>query len=1172
MPRITAVFAIFALLLGPALSRAQDDPFKTNVRPTPWLTPDEEQRTFELSPGFEIQLFASEPDILKPMNMAFGDDGRLWLSNSQEYPYAAPPDRPGRDSIKVLEDTDGDGRADSITTFADGLNIPIGLYPYGDGVIAFSIPNIWHFRDTDGDGTADERIKLYGPFGYDRDTHGMNNAFLRGFDGWLYACHGFNNVTEVSGSDGHTVKMQSGNTYRMRLDGSRIEQFTWGQVNPFGMAIDPLDNLFTSDCHSKPIYQLLRGGYYPSFGKPHDGLGFVPPMMDHLHGSTAIAGIVFYTGENFPEEYRGDIFTGNVMTSRVNRDSLEYHGSTILAHEEPDLVKTSDPWFRPVDVQIGPDGALYVADFYNRIIGHYEVPLEHPGRDRTSGRIWRIVYTGDASDSRQANMPERLGDADVERLIAALDHPSLDRRLRATNLLVDRPTAETGELLHREYRKNRSPRVRSHALWVLFRLGALKDELLAVAAGDPNDAVRVHAMKILAEMPEWSRTHHNLALGGLDDDDAFAQRGAADALGRHPQYENIEPLLATLDDVPEDDTLLRHTLRMAIRDQLLDGENYRRLRTDGVDAGEAAVVAGVSPAIPSPESASFLLHYIRREKVEPSELAQYIQHAARFIPESETAELVAVARTRFDDDPAFQLELLEAVQRGLQQRGVSISKAVVDWGEEVAAAVLDGVQTDSRAWGNQPIAGKPDARNPWVMQRRASADGNGDAWFVCSLPLGESLTGVLASQPFEIPQRLSFYVAGHDGFPDKPPGGNNRVRLRDVSTGEVLRRAPAPRNDTAQRVEWDLADFAGRQGSLEIVDADEGPAYAWIAAGRFAPPVAPFPRESPSQVAERLEAVAATVADLKLTSLQPELAQLLEADSIDVNARGALAEALVALNPDSRLAALAPLVGEPAVPQELRGRIVQAVLSRDPEVVAGVLKDVVRSIPERQQLPLAETLAGDDAGAEAFLALVTSGQASARLLQRQSVREKLLARGGGDMEERIEELTSGLPTPNETIRKLIEDRLAARRDASPSLENGAAMFQKHCVACHQLDGKGPLIGPQLDGIGNRGPERLIEDVLDPNRNVDVAFHTTTIVMDSGKVYAGLVRREEGATVVLVDNKGKEFSLPEDEIDERSKTKRSLMPENVGELMNEQEFQDLIAFLLTKTAKPAEKSE
>jgi glucose/arabinose dehydrogenase len=252
----------------------------------------------------------------------------------------------------------------------------------------------------------------------------MNSSFRRGFDGWLYATHGFNNNSTVRGKDGSEIKMNSGNTYRVRLDGSRVEQHTFGQVNPFGLCFDPLGNLYSADCHSSPVYELLRGGYYPSFGKPHDGLGFAPTLMEHAHGSTAICGVMHYSDSLWPEEYRDNIFIGNVMSSRVNRDRLVEHGSTKVAKELPDFITTDDPWFRPVDLQLGPDGALYVADFYNRIIGHYEVPLEHPGRDRTSGRIWRITYNGKTHPKR----PD-LNRASVSRLVEALRDPNTSQGL-----------------------------------------------------------------------------------------------------------------------------------------------------------------------------------------------------------------------------------------------------------------------------------------------------------------------------------------------------------------------------------------------------------------------------------------------------------------------------------------------------------------------------------------------------------------------------------------------------------------------------------------------------------------------------------------------------------------------------------------------------------------------
>mgnify|MGYP003344939013 FL=1 len=175
-------------------------------------------------------------------------------------------------------------------------------------------------EDTDGDGVADKKEKLYGPFDTTRDTHGNQASFRRGADGWIYATHGFNNQSRVAGRDGHEIFLPSGNIYRFRLDGSRIEHWTHGQVNPFGLTFDPLGNLYSADCHSSPIYQLLRSAHYPSFGRPHDGLGFGPTTIQHSHGSTAIAGIVYLSDPAWPAEYQNNIFIGNVMTSRINRD------------------------------------------------------------------------------------------------------------------------------------------------------------------------------------------------------------------------------------------------------------------------------------------------------------------------------------------------------------------------------------------------------------------------------------------------------------------------------------------------------------------------------------------------------------------------------------------------------------------------------------------------------------------------------------------------------------------------------------------------------------------------------------------------------------------------------------------------------------------------------------
>ena len=147
----------------------------------------------------------------------------------------------------------------------------------------------------------------------------------------------------------------------------------------------------------------------PASASRTTALGFGPEMVTHDHGSTGIGGISFYAADQFPEAYRGTVFIGNVVTNRINHDRIEWHGSSPNGIEQPDFVWSEDNWFRPVDIELGPDGALYVADFYNRIIGHYEVPLTHPGRDRKRGRIWRIVYQGTDGKPAPAPIPRSIG-------------------------------------------------------------------------------------------------------------------------------------------------------------------------------------------------------------------------------------------------------------------------------------------------------------------------------------------------------------------------------------------------------------------------------------------------------------------------------------------------------------------------------------------------------------------------------------------------------------------------------------------------------------------------------------------------------------------------------------------------------------------------------------------
>ncbi|MFV1969040.1 MAG: PVC-type heme-binding CxxCH protein, partial [Pirellulaceae bacterium] len=556
MPQTFRCVSLVICVLGSLCSLATAQ--RPHVIPEGPLSPEEQLEKFHLPPGFEIELVVSEPRIHNPLSINFDRKGRLWVSDTFEYPF--PPNGPGRDALKIFEDRDGDGRFETMTTFADQLSMPTGSEPVPGGALVFSVPSIRGCYDTDGDGQADERNVLYTGFG-NVDAHGMNNGFTRWLDGWIYACHGYANTSTVKGSDGHTITMNSGNGYRFRMDGSHIEYVWHGQVNPYGIAFDAFGDLFTADCHSKPAYCLLRGAYYPSFGKPHDGLGFGPKLIEHSHGSTSISGIAYYEDDHFPEAYQQSVYMGNSVTGRVNRDRIRYEGSSLVGTECPDFVTCDDRWFRPVEVKLGTDGALYIADFYDCIIGYYEVPLTHPRRDRERGRIWRVTYRGTDEKPRLLPRTPDLSEVSLERLWERLADPNISVRRIATHEIVDRFGEKAIPPLRTWLDGSSVPLQRVAAIWILERLGALDDEIVHRLSDDDHRLVRVHLVRALAERPDWNTTDGDTderVRAKLFDPDPFVRRAAADALGGHPHANNVELLLKLWKETPPEDTYLTH--------------------------------------------------------------------------------------------------------------------------------------------------------------------------------------------------------------------------------------------------------------------------------------------------------------------------------------------------------------------------------------------------------------------------------------------------------------------------------------------------------------------------------------------------------------------------------------------------------------------------------------
>ncbi|MCS4432877.1 PVC-type heme-binding CxxCH protein [Aquiflexum gelatinilyticum] len=981
--------------------------FAEHVRTSEFQTPEEERLDFVLPEGFEVTLFASEPDITKPINMAFDEKGRLWVTQSSEYPVAAGQGE-GRDRITILEDTDGDGKADKIQDFANDLNIPIGIVPIKNGAIAYSIPNVYKFLDEDGDGRSESREVLLGPFEH-KDTHGMVNNLFRGFDGWIHASHGFSNISTVAGKDGHAIKMVSGNTFRFKSDGSRVEKTTDGRINPFGSDYDEMGYHYSADCHTLPIYQLIWGGSYTQWGKKEPNMGFAPTMMDYGLKSTALSGLVYYTDDQFPEEYRNSFYSGDVVTCRISQNTMEFNGSTPKAIAQSDFLVSKDPWFRPVDIKIGPDGAMYIADFYNRIIGHYEVPLDHPGRDRVSGRIWKITYKG---NSRKVTDWSK---ASQEELIQAMGNRILQIRMVATDELVDRFGMNAIPALAKMVEnKKTSPEQLIQGLWALYRLDALPDNVLQNSLEYPDRKVRLHAYKILSNYSQHTEKQFAKAISYLTDSDPHVQRAAAEFLSLHPNEMAYKKLIELHSNIPEHDTHLAYTMLMAISNHFQEKEILQMAVKENWDEKQAKVVALVISDLNVSEAGDFLLEHLNKFQESDKNSIGFTETIAKTISPSKIENLIQWVKQKSEAEPDVAHLLAKATEQGMNQRAMSVPTSYKLWYVNLAESTLKS-----------------------------------------------------------IPSKLKY---------------------TDLEKEKIL--------------------------------------FATETAGKN-----------------------------KVSTLNSELKELLTKANSDEEIRSSAARALMTIDPKSNSILIAQTMSDSREEISMRRKLASALGLWENPKSRELLGEGLRNAPTELQETISMELAKSGEGKTQLMTYIKKGYAPARMLKQRAVEENMLANISTLQRKEFEALTANLVPISEERQKLIEERLAEFTPDNKSLADGAVIFEQNCSSCHQIDKKGGLIGPQLDGVGNWGQTALATKILDPNRNITENFRTYNISLNNGQTVSGLYRREEGQTIVLADQTGKEFSVSKPEIKEMIPSKYTLMPDNFNTAISKEEFNALLVYLL-----------
>lgn len=513
MTRLTIVLILTAMLQQPS---------------GPPFTPQRALSTFRIEPGFRIELVTSEPDITSPVAMDIDEDGRWFVVEMPGYPLDTSPT--GR--IKLLEDTNGDGRPDKVTVFADQLVLPNGVMRWKRGVLVTSAPDVLYLEDTDGDGKADKRTVVLTGFAVSNPQHTVN-APTYGLDNWIYLGHqggsGALIFPELFGDRGKPLTFPGSpatpsvdpkdRTVRFRLDPPRAEPMS--SDTQFGNTFDAWGRYFTSENNDHIRHEVVAARYLERNPQlpvsaamhvisDHGGAARVFPitinpqyeLLTESGEFTSACSLTVYTGGLFQGEYARSSFVAEPVHNLVHRDVIEPSGATFLARrggESREFLASTDPWFRPVNFYVGPDGALYVIDYYRARIEHpewtasefHKNPAQFTlGRDR--GRIYRIVPDGTPGHGAAP----RLSTATDAALLQALSHDTLWWRRTAQRLILDRRPPQIAPALETLARQGASPFGRLHALWTLDGLGLLDASLVARALGDTQAGVRENALQL----------------------------------------------------------------------------------------------------------------------------------------------------------------------------------------------------------------------------------------------------------------------------------------------------------------------------------------------------------------------------------------------------------------------------------------------------------------------------------------------------------------------------------------------------------------------------------------------------------------------------------------------------------------------------------------------------
>ncbi len=645
--------ALRALLLASPLFAQQ--PRGLSDIPDPDV--ETQKAAFVVPDGFEIDLFAAEPTVRNPVQMNWDAQGRLWVVCSTTYPHievgAAPSDQ-----VVVLEDSDGDGKADKSTVFAEGLHIPTALIPGDGGLYVANSTELLFLRDTNGDGRADERTILLSGFGTE-DTHHLLHTLRFGPEGLLYFLQSIYIHSHIETPHG-VRRLMGGGIWEFRPETRRLEVLSKGLINPWGFEFDRWGQSFATDgAGSEGINFIFPFSVFAtSPGAPRTLKGLSPGQPKHC-------GLEIIEEPHFPDDWQGSLITCDFRGNRLNRFQLERSGSSYLAKQLPDVLASNHRAFRPIDARVGPDGALYIADWYNPIIQHGEVDFRDPRRDHQHGRIWRLT----AKDRPLAQRPVIAG-AKVADLLPLLQSERrwvrhftrLELRQRGADAVLEPLKAWVAQL---DLTAQAAPHALLEAAWVREGVNAFSPELWRKLWAVQDARAKAAALRILSHRWRELEGVESVLAEGIAHADPQVRLWAMAVCATLRRPSTVVIALKALDQTMDEP--LDFLLEQICRDQA--DRWLPAFREGKIKIATPAHMVYALRATRRADALPPLFAALREGKLDDKQTAEVLQAAGAAMDAKGAAELVALAAGEKDTDR--QAAMLDALIQAAEARKVT---------------------------------------------------------------------------------------------------------------------------------------------------------------------------------------------------------------------------------------------------------------------------------------------------------------------------------------------------------------------------------------------------------------------------------------------------------------------------------------------------------------------